>query len=46
MNLATVLSGNPSQAGGPVPISKGTDALQYTKISVDERKKLASALGA
>ncbi len=46
MNLATVLTGNPAQAGGPVPIPMGSDKLQYTGIKGEDRQNLAKALGA
>lgn len=46
MNLATVLTGDPAQAGGPVPIPLGSDSLQYQGITVEDRQNLANALGA
>ncbi|KAJ6780120.1 hypothetical protein PWT90_03833 [Aphanocladium album] len=46
MNLATVLTGDPAQSGGPVPIPQGSDSLHYTNISADDRKQLAKALKA
>lgn len=45
MNLATVLSGNPAQAGGPVPIPMGSDSLQYNDLTAQDRQNLATALG-
>lgn len=46
MDLATVLTGDPAQSGGPVPIPKGSDSLHYTNINADDRRQLAKALGA
>lgn len=46
MNLATVLTGNPAQAGGPVPVPMGSDSLQYNGLSGEDRQNLANALGA
>lgn len=45
MNLATVLTGNPAQAGGPVPIPMGSDSLQYQNIKAEDRQGLSHALG-
>ncbi|KAJ3492666.1 hypothetical protein NLG97_g5228 [Lecanicillium saksenae] len=45
MNLATVLTGHPSQEGGPIPVPMGSDSLQYRGISAEDRQNLAHALG-
>lgn len=45
MVLATVLSGNAAQEGGPIPIPMGVDSLQYTGVSAEDRRKLSEALG-
>lgn len=45
MNLATVLTGNPAQAGGPVPVPMGSSSLQYTEMTGQDRRNLADALG-
>ncbi|KAK2591212.1 hypothetical protein QQS21_011097 [Conoideocrella luteorostrata] len=45
MNLATVLSGDPAQAGGPVPVPMSSSSLQYTGLTTEDRKNLANALG-
>lgn len=41
MNLATVITGQPSQDGGPVPIPMGSDSLQYNDIDEDHMRELA-----
>lgn len=46
MNLATVLTGNPAQAGGPVPVPMSSNSLQYNGLSGQDRRNLADALGA
>lgn len=44
MNLATVITGNPSQEGGPVPVVMGSSSLQYEDLSDEERANLSEAL--
>ncbi|KAF2142811.1 uncharacterized protein K452DRAFT_307727 [Aplosporella prunicola CBS 121167] len=46
MNLATVLSGNPTQQGGAIPIPMGSSSLEYLNLSKAEFKELKSALKA
>ncbi|UNI21215.1 hypothetical protein JDV02_007225 [Purpureocillium takamizusanense] len=46
MNLVTVLSGNPAQAGGPVPIPMGSDKVQFRNLTPEDRQNLGHALGA
>lgn len=44
MDLATVLTGKPSQDGGPVPVPMGSDSLKYSGLSRDNMKDLARVL--
>lgn len=46
MNLATVIAGQPSQEGGPVPIPMGSDSLQYNDLSQDNLRELGYNLKA
>ncbi|KAJ6121972.1 hypothetical protein N7512_004437 [Penicillium capsulatum] len=46
MNLATVIAGQPSQDGGPVPIPMGSDSLQYNDLSDDNLRQLGQNLKA
>lgn len=45
MDLATVLTGEPAQAGGPIPIPMGSSSLEYENMSVKDLEALSSALG-
>ncbi|KAJ5326538.1 uncharacterized protein N7506_009640 [Penicillium brevicompactum] len=44
MNLATVLTGNPTQEGGPVPTPMGSDSLDYSGVSEDDLRQLGQTL--
>ncbi|KAJ6001303.1 hypothetical protein N7499_002783 [Penicillium canescens] len=44
MDLATVLTGDPTQEGGPVPTPMGSDAIQYSDLTKDEWIQVAEAL--
>lgn len=44
MNLATVLTGNPTQEGGPRPTPMGSDSLDYSGVSDDDLRQLGQAL--
>ena len=44
MNLATVLTGDPAQAGGPVPIPMSSSSLEYQGLTVEDRQNLSAAL--
>ncbi|KXT15016.1 hypothetical protein AC579_7757 [Pseudocercospora musae] len=44
MNLATILTGNPSQAGGPVPVPMSSNSLEYQGLTVEDRQNLSAAL--
>lgn len=44
MDLATVLTGHPTQEGGPVPTPVGSDAIQYNDLTKDEWIQVAKAL--
>lgn len=47
MNLATVATTkSTAQPDGPVAIAMGTDSINYTNLSVDDRMALAQAFGA
>lgn len=46
MNLATVCTGNPAQAGGLITVSMGSASLQYNSLSGEDHQNLGSALGA
>lgn len=44
MDLATVLTGDPTQEGGPVPTPMGSAAIQYSDLTKDEWIQVAKAL--
>jgi hypothetical protein len=44
MNLATVLTGDPAQTGGPIPVVLGTSSLQYQNLNEEQFQELQSAL--
>lgn len=46
MNLATVLIGQPTQEGGPVPVPMGSASLEYQDLTHDELMRLAHTLEA
>ncbi|KAL4744287.1 hypothetical protein BDW72DRAFT_199744 [Aspergillus terricola var. indicus] len=46
MNLATVITGNPTQEGGAMPIVMGSASLEYHGLTQDELAQLGEALKA
>lgn len=44
MNLATVITGDPSQEGGPVPTPMGSDSLDYSGVSENNLRELGKTL--
>jgi hypothetical protein len=44
MDLATVLTGDPTQDGGPVPTPMGSAAIQYSDLTDDEWHQVYNAL--
>lgn len=46
MNLATVLTGQPTQEGEPVPVPMGSASLEYQDLTHDELIRLAHTLEA
>lgn len=44
MNLATVLAGQPTQEGGPIPVPMGTANLDYHGVTEDDLAQLGKAL--
>ncbi|KAJ5090748.1 hypothetical protein N7532_009432 [Penicillium argentinense] len=44
MNLATVITGDPTQEGGPVPTPMGSDSLDYSGVSEDNLRELGKTL--
>ncbi|KAJ6094997.1 hypothetical protein N7467_002510 [Penicillium canescens] len=44
MNLATVITGRPTQEGGPVPVPMGSASLDYHGVTADDLTKLGQAL--
>lgn len=46
MTLVTVLTDEPAQAGGPVPIVLGTSSVEYQGMSKQELADLQNTLSA
>ncbi|KAK8203147.1 hypothetical protein M8818_005372 [Zalaria obscura] len=44
MDLATVLTGEPAQAGGPVPTPLSSSSLSYTGLTDEDKTNLQNAL--
>lgn len=44
MNLATVITGKPTQEGGAVPVPMGSSSLDYHGVTEDELSRLGKTL--